>query len=322
MQQQLRQIFHDTAETAKKAFPEKLHNLVVLSTAAETPVYVSPEMAESLQKDIGIVKRALVHTEKTMQDNNLAGVAFPAYPLGAKTAKVIALREGWLPPTTPGYDEEMRMIYLLDHELGHHIVENGYSSHKHLGESAADAFAALCHIQRYGMETEMFDYAGRPYAIALGLSPAHYTQAVHDRIKTLAQETDIASLSLRETARLAAAVAVECHTPPPVLDKVTAAFGKAAKIYQLRLGTPQDILEKLRTENGEAMALFVRETLEVARANSGDRDVMKAARKFLSSPDMKRFIDGMDTENADRKEALAFMKNPAPKASKPTGAVA
>ncbi|HYD17771.1 MAG TPA: hypothetical protein VEF76_04755 [Patescibacteria group bacterium] len=48
-----------------------------------------------------------------------------------------------------------RLAFTFDHEIGHQLVPSGYAldmAGRLMGESAADAFAALRALQRYGME--------------------------------------------------------------------------------------------------------------------------------------------------------------------------
>jgi hypothetical protein len=307
MQQTLTDTFHDSAKAAREVFPERLVNFVVLLDTKQTPVYASPEIVNHLTYSVNIVKRAVGDVGKAMVRLNAIGLAYPYYKLGSKYSKLIALRED--PPGLyyPRFTSEMRAVYVLDHEIGHHVVKNGLGL-GHLGESAADAFASLRHIQRFGKETDYFKFASKASSVVLGLSPIHYTSNVFDRVRALSAERDIESLSLQETAELAAQVAQESHYDSKTLNKLTRAFLGAASVYLKTYGTRHKITDMLYAKDKDAYGLFVRETLKVLRNNAEDDDVLLAGQRFFSYPAMKRFIRKGAKNAPELQEALDFLK--------------
>ncbi|MDP2204990.1 MAG: hypothetical protein Q8K65_01640 [Alphaproteobacteria bacterium] len=307
MQQTLTETFHDSAKAARETFPERLVNFVLLLDTKQTPVYASPEIVNHLTRSVNIVKRAVGDVGKTMVRLNAIGLAYPYYKLGSKYSKLIALRED--PPGLyyPRFTPEMRAVYVLAHEIGHHVVKNGLGL-GHLGESAADAFAALRHIQRFGRETDYFKFSTKAYQVVLGTSPIHYTANVFDRVKALSSEKDIENLSLKETAELAAQVAQENHYDSKTLNKLTRAFQGAASVYLKTYGTRHKITDMLYAKDKDAYALFVRETVKVLRNNAEDDDVLLAGQRFLSYPALKRFIKKGAGSSPELQEALDFLK--------------
>lgn len=308
MPQALTEIFHDSAKAAKETFPERLENFVVLLDTQETPVYASPEIADYLTRSVNIVKRAVGEVGRTMQNLNAIGLAYPFYPLGRKSSKLIALKDDPIGMNYPRSTPEMRALYVLDHEIGHHVVTNGHGKGAHLGECAADAFAALRHIQRFGKETDFFKFSPKAATMVLGTSPMHYTSNVFDRVRKLSEETDIESLSLKETAELAAQVAQENHNDPKTMIRLTKAFQGAAAVYLKTYGTKTKITDMLYAKDKDAYALFVRETVNVLRANVDDDDVLLAGQRFLNQPAIRRFIRKGAKYDPVLQEALDFLK--------------
>lgn len=291
MKKTLSQEFNESAAAAHDAFPEKLKNLVILSTGSETPVYVSPEMAEALDKDVESVKKAVKQVQDDMKRLYAAGIAWPFFPIANKSAKMIALLEK--PPGifSEKYTAEMRALFVLDHELGHHVVKTGFNPpYRHLGEASADAFGALRHIQRFGMDTDMFKFLTKGGSVVLGTSPIHFTASVILRVREVAEQIDITKLTLQETAQLAGDIAAEAQVPPKTLDKLTSAFAPAARFYTQEMGSPREIGDRLMAQDPKSLASFVRETVAVMRANKDDHDIVKTGRTFLTHPAIEKFI--------------------------------
>jgi hypothetical protein len=276
-------------------------------------------MAEALDKDVESVKKAVKQVQGDMQRLTAAGIAWPYFPIAKKNAKMIALLEK--PPGifTGKYTAEMRALHVLDHELGHHVVKTGfYPPHRHLGEASADAFAALRHIQRFGMDTEMFDYLARGSSMVLGMSPIHFTAAVFHRAREIAEERDITGLSLPETAELAGAIAAEVHFSALTLGKLTDAFAPATKKYTEEIGTARQIGDKLMAQDRKSYALFINETVHVIRQHKDDHDIVKAGRLFLGHPAIRKFIAKLGVK-LDLPEIPPKPEPLKPSAQKPSG---
>jgi hypothetical protein len=306
MQKSLTQIFNETAEKAHDAFPLAFKAMVIFQTSADAPLYVSPEFAEHLYKNIDSVRRAIRDTGKEMQRLNAAGIAAPYFPVGNQVGQMIALQDNPGGVFTRNYTQEMRAVYVLDHEIGHHVVKNGRGMGRHLGEAAADAFASLRHIQRYGQATDFFDYLNKASMVVLGHSSIHYTRDTMMRVKELAWEQDITKLSLQETALLAERIAQETHLQQHKLDKIAQAFSGAEKVYAEKLGTKNEIVVKTYAKDPATYDLFLRETLKVMQANK-DADVQRAAYEFFQYPPMAEFTRNAVATNPEFKDAPAII---------------
>ncbi len=306
MQKSLTQIFNETAEKAHDAFPLAFQAMVIFQTSADAPLYVSPEFAEHLTKNIDAVRTAIHNTGKEMERMNAAGLASPYFPVGGKIAQMIALQDNPGGVFTRNYTPEMRAVYVLDHEIGHHVVKNGRGHGPHLAEAAADAFASLRHIQRYGQATDFFDYVNKSSMVVLGHSPIHYTMDTMTRVRELAWEQDISKLSLQETARLAERIAQENHIEQRKLDKIAQAFTGAAKVYAEKLGTKNEIVAKTYAQDPASYDLFLRETLKVMQTNK-DADVQRAIYEFFQYPPMKEFTRNAVATNPEFKDAPALI---------------
>lgn len=286
----LTQEFERSAAAAHDAFPDKLKNLVVLSSGSKTPVYVAPAVEEALEGKDKDVKSAVKRISDTMVSMNAVGIAYPYFPLASVGTKMIGLREN--PPGIYGerYTPEMRAIYVLDHEIGHHVVENGRGKGAHLGEVAADTFATLRHIQRYGMGSDLPVHMSKAPSMVFGVSPIHYTANATERAWELAKQQDITKLSLRETAELAAKIADECHLQNQRFYKLSAAFRTAAVAYAKKLGTPTQITDKFYEQDAEAYTLFIQKTIEAMVNNRDNPDVREAGLRLLKYPPVREFM--------------------------------
>lgn len=306
MQKNLTQIFNETAAKAHDAFPLAFKSMVIFQTSDNAPLYVSPEFAEHLYKNIDSVRKSIRDMGKEMERLNAAGMASAYFPVGGQVGQMIALQNNPGGVFTNGYTPEMRAVYVLDHEIGHHVVKNGRNMGRHLGEAAADAYASLRHIQRYGQATDFFDYLNKSSMVVLGHSPIHYTRDTMMRVRELAWEQDISQLSLQETALLAERLAQESHLQQSKLDKIAQAFSGAEKVYAEKLGTKNEIVAKTYAKDHAAYDLFLRETLKVMQANK-DADVQRAAYEFFQYPPMQEFTRNAVATNPEFSDAPALI---------------
>jgi hypothetical protein len=306
-------VFNRTAAEANKAFPSKLHNLVLLMTTMEIPLYIAPAVAARLSKDIAKVKAA-VKRENSYFDSdrnaNVLGFADDSCPFAGALVKLVSLNGKMSEILSKTYTKEMRSILTLDHELGHLVVKGG-TTRGHMGECAADAFAVLRLVQRFGMETDYFAHSSRASLIVLGLSPIHYTDKVSQKIHQLAQTGDITGLSLTETAALAGDIAREGCLSAATLNKITDAYRPVAASSQKRYGSPFNIIEKLLEEDHEALNFYCRQTLSVLNKHPHDADIFEAGKSFLNHPSRKRFMTDMAKTEPYWQAALDFIADPA-----------
>lgn len=317
MQQSLAQIFNETAATVHSAFPDKLKNLVILlCPSSETPVYVSPEIADLLTNNIAAVKQAVKKETNYMHTRNAAGIAYRSYPLAKTAVKLIALEEDVRGIFSLGNTKEMRVIYVLDHEIGHHVVKSGYPSSPsgvslHRAECAADAYGILRHIQRFGKNTPFSRITAMRKAgsIVLFADVAHYTTDLIQAIIRLSETEKVSTLSLQETAALAEKIASECLLTGQVLEKIRAAFLPVHNACKEHIGSMWEVTEKLHQEDRGAYAFFLHKTLAVMRQHQSDPDIFKAGQRFLTAyPAMKTFMAEWAKTDGYWKEALSFIE--------------
>ncbi|MFH1158998.1 MAG: hypothetical protein V1721_09020 [Pseudomonadota bacterium] len=296
-QKPLAQKFNELAAAAHKAFPEKLKNLVVfLLPSSEIPVYVAPEIADHLAKNIAAVKKDVEEAANHLRTHRAEGTTV-ACPLAEAVVTLIALNENPQDSFSCRYTKEMGVTANFDHEIGHRVVENGFPSgtvSEHLAECAATAYAALRHIQQFGRKTDFLEYYNFSHTVVLGLSPKHYTDDVVQRVKQLAEETDISGLSLRETAELAGKIALECRLDDKTLEKIRKAFLPAAEACKKAGGICAAVLQKC---------------IEVTREHTNDPDIYKAGERFLNYPDNKKYLKNEAKTGPYWRNALDFIKN-------------
>ena len=173
------------------AFPEKLENLIVVFVSSETVIYVSPKIARHVAQNEAAVKETIKSAGDYMRSHKKIALANGGINLAGIKVKRIAIDEdasygalsGWL-------TEEVRRIATFDHETGHLVVESGLSSPsvtQHLAECAADAYAVLRHVQRFGLETNFFENFVRAEHVVLDTSPINYTDDVVQGIRHFIQ---------------------------------------------------------------------------------------------------------------------------------------
>lgn len=299
MDPSLVKIFNEAAREAHDAFPDRLKNLVVMSTGMDQEIFATPDMAAHMKADVDALKTALKRVEKDFTKlNGAAGYATPFFSIGGKSVKMIALKGD--PPGlyTQNFTKEMRGLYILDHEIGHHVVKGGWGIH--LRECEADAYAALRHIQRFGNNDTFFEYTNKAYVVVLGSSSAHYSEDVLQNVRQVATEMDLTKLTPQETTELAAQIAGAHRMDGTRLAKLEMAFAPAVRVYRKEIGDKVAVTDKLYGNDPAAYALFVQETMKVVEANPDSHDVAVAAKRFFSYPPMKAFINSSDEWKAAR----------------------
>jgi hypothetical protein len=334
MEQSLAQEFNDTAAAAYAAFPEQLARLVILLTPdTDTPVYVSPQVADELTKSTAEIREAVAKYTGVLKANNASGLAEYKASLAGTPVNLIALdSKNIMGIFTERFTKEMRAIFNLDHEIGHHIIRNGTPSLEkgvtlHKSECAADAFAMLRHIQRYGKNT---DRAGNrseniAYCITLLSDMVHYTSAALQQAFEVADKMgdDFFKLSLHETAELAATIADDTALVGVTLKKIAEAYLPVANYCKANMGNGQEIVRKLYDADAtEAHTILCQGVVSVMAnpANSNDPDIFNAGKRFLSAPQLKEFMTkAAATETGGYwKSALGFINTHKPDASQQT----
>ncbi len=280
-------MFNDAAGRYKAAFPAILKSLVI-SLGAET-VYVSPEVAAQLSANVQGVKAMLAKRNKWMHDNNAvaaAGIGVFAPGLGVRYVSfdLDKVPSNYVSRKLPS---RLNFITLLDHEIGHLVVEKASTTVPglpvHVMECAADAYASLRHFQRFGGHTDFAEHAPGSMALEATLyhSKHHYTSATIEAVIALYRQSPakIKSLSLKETAELAGELAFAHALKPQVLNKVETAFAPARKAW----------LEQPRDWAKVAAAL-----VEVVRSHPDDTNIRTAGILSVKRADIWHYVPEAD----------------------------
>lgn len=294
----LKEIFNETAAGAMNDFPDKLHNLYVGNQTGE-PIYVSPKAAGMMTKhQKSKVRKLAKRTIYGMSTDFNIGKFFGPRE---KLTLVCVNDEGGSGYVSNNYPVIMDAIGSLDHELGHQIIEGGFGDAKHLGESIANAYAALRHIQRFGDTTDFFTSC--PYRktrdVIEGQWPdIYYSAAVMQKIDGLRKEIDITALTPRETAERAGEIARDYSFSEKILNRIVDAYDPL-KTY---------VKENIRSfdRNPKYDIGYFHVLIGVMRQHADDPDIYRAGRLVVSyhMEEIKKEV-GKDPFWA---EALAFME--------------
>lgn len=131
------------------------------------------------------------------------------------------------------------LLYLLDHELAHLAIADGYPfdtlSSRVISESIADAYALIRHYQRFGADSnhehEFINPWERGNLFIRYQDNVHFTTFVLDEIIRRKHLIDFNGLSPQHTASLAWRFAMEYAPPAPVVVMLSQAFNKVAPAY-------------------------------------------------------------------------------------------
>ena len=307
MQESLAQKFNESATLAEKfneiitaehnAFPKELENLVVFlippsKESSKTTVFASNEITKHLTNNIAAVKEAIRERTNYLNTKKTSGVAHRSYFLGGKKIKIIALNEN--PNNTDPTPSIQKVTNNLLHEIGHIVVENGFSSDDHRAECAADTYGSFGNIRTFGKKTDFFEYYGnRASTIVLGTSPIHYTNGAIEQVKQLSEKIDISALSPPETAKLAKKIAKENSLDKKTLKKISSAFFPVKNDY-----------EKI----GKLNFASLRKCADIMLKHEKNPYIFEAGERFLNRPDIKEHLKNKAKTDPYWKKTLDFIE--------------
>ncbi len=312
----LKDVFNETAADAVLQFPQQLDNFY-LASAVTGQIYVSPVSAQLLTDCAQTAKAGIEDAIQFVRTKGMAGLAKTVevkkkksffhterkdFNLVIMNADEKFLSQDMQFQASGKFSPAIHMISILDHEIGHHVAPGGKGeSYPNLMESAADAYAALRHVQRFGNDTDFFDNVTftRTRLIVHNKSPFHYTTAVMQKIEKLRKEMDLSALSPQETAELAGKIAHSYCMPPQVIQKVAFAF-QPLKIYMAQKGIGDN------PAPSDSNIGYFRLLVDIMRRNKDDHDVYRAGKLIIS-----KHLDTLKGEAAKDpfwKEALSFME--------------
>lgn len=156
---------------------------------------------------------------------------------------------------------EVEALAVFDHELGHLVVGGGFHSKDPCyRECAADTFAAVRHMQRYGEDTDFIARGGwrRAYDFVMSGSAMHFTTLALDELNRIKGKVDFKAMTPAETTLLAQRVALE-HVPhPDIINSVARSFHPVRQTLK-RTGDHEAALRALADitlENENAFYIF------------------------------------------------------------------
>jgi hypothetical protein len=239
----LREIFNREAHRALEDFPQLQGRFIFIDAPDNIAITDLDRAALGLQSD-----RAL--------DRLLSEMKHAAEKAGSSMATKLGNNDLDLMVYTPlpfklftGKDQpgEMEIMATFDHELGHLVVKGAYfSEDSTLRESAADAFAVLRHIQRYGDKSEAIDRGGwrRAFDFIMSGDAGHFTTLVVDEVEALKDRLDIRAMTPQQTAELAGRIALQFTPHMDVTNEAAHSFEPVRRVMR-RTGSLEAGLEKL-----------------------------------------------------------------------------
>lgn len=298
--------FNQAAAAARGAWPEKLENLLVLVMPPAVGMGVSVNAEKCLTKNTVVVQQAVSYaTDFLKKNSSTVGFANRDHFRDDEVCIPVVALKDCAGIEAPRNIKEMNALHTFDHEIGHLVVKGGFpdfKSERHLAECAADAYALLRHVQRFGLQSGFFEYYNRAGKVVLGLSPIHYTSIVNEKVKQIAEGRDISRLSLRETAELAGQIALVYVLHPRQLDKIADAFISVAELYR------QHITEGTNTD--AAWSFVYKGILDVMKEHRHDPDIFSAGKRFFNTSGHKEAIVHLARTDSTCKEVCDMLGFP------------
>ncbi len=288
----LARTFRRSAKVYERSFPEKLANLLIATF--EAPVYIGSDAVEHLSRNTKALGDWVRNNKEDLISRKWVG--------GQGTVHIDNRNHDYVMlDTAPGknyfvsdkWPQKMNVIGVFDHEMGHLLVDEGQKLGHHSSECAADAFAVMRHVQRFGDATDIFDHAPAFTArVAVLTSKIHYTSIAMARVAQLHRSgaVDIARLSLKETARLATEIARGYSLEKRVVDKIHNAFSPARALYNDVVTLP-----------------IVKKVVEILAEKKDDIDIWRAGKLFLQASDTRAFLQQLQKDDREVQNSLDLL---------------
>lgn len=277
-EESLVEIFNQAAVAYRQEFPQ-LERLIIVSTKER--IYISPEATKIIGTNPNELGEIIAESAQFLQHTKTFACAERYEHIdNNQEYRVLIINTDIADNAyvSSNFPDILNQITLFDHEIGHMVVaEGGKPYPPHVKECAADAFAALRHIQRFGGKTDLLEHALYESSDSVLLTTKiHYTAAVFEEIKEIASKTDICSMSLKETAELAGKIAKKHGLTEANLDKIYNAFSSARETLKK---DPNNIPD------------FIKSIVNVIKKHGNDADITKAGKLFLNRADVKKAIN-------------------------------
>ncbi len=228
--QSLREIFNHEVQKATEDFPQlKGRFLFINLPDADTVISVDPSRVNLRHGELQHIADSIAATaEKAgsslatkIPNTGLSVMAYTPLPFKMFTGR--------------DQSDVMESMAVFDHELGHLVVEGAFfSKDSCYRETAADTFAVLRHIQRYGDESRAIEKAGwrRAFDFVMSGDRGHFTTLAIDELAQLKDKLDIKAMTPDQTIKLAQRLSLE-HTPHfDATDTISAAFRPVRQAMQ------------------------------------------------------------------------------------------
>lgn len=264
-----KQMIRRVAVKVVQEFPDILENLMIISAPVKPAViFATTSAAERIKNNMPAMRQFV--KDQRYSIHNAAAVAFANHKLGGKITPAIAIN-----------DERERSLektlYILLHEIGHIVTRNGHTDDRpHLNECAADAFATLVHLQKFGRDATTALYMKEQVAITCILSSwDHYTSGAIQQALDFADKMgqDFSKLSLRALAEHAAQIA-ESASKSPVID-IYVAYEPAQRAWYMEGGYKKPFVEKI---------------MDVMNKHQGNPDIVLAGKRALAAPEVAKIL--------------------------------
>ncbi|MDE1153178.1 MAG: hypothetical protein PW788_11640 [Micavibrio sp.] len=202
----LRFDFTEAARKAVKDHPELRRNTLFIDAKNDVWLEPSPIIEKIIDNDEMDTIEDVVKTARRLKTSFAQAVELDR----KKTAHALIFHPDQHPLYAPqkGAADDFGSF---DHETGHMLAPD---THDTAGENAADAYAMLRHLQRFGDASADAEYCGwkRALVFALTGTTSHVTTFTVDRIVVDAKTASVTSLTPKQTAAIARDYA-KLHTP-------------------------------------------------------------------------------------------------------------
>ncbi|MFN7114451.1 MAG: hypothetical protein ACK4PK_08840 [Alphaproteobacteria bacterium] len=153
----------------------------------------------------------------------------------------------------PVRDNLKNIVGIMDHELGHMLVEGAYYySNRHspteiiYAETGADIYAGLRHLSRFMGSADDIDLLAwqRTKGLLEHGDSGHYTSFGLERLAELARLNDLSGVPARQAVELAARIASETSPHESVVNGIVSAL-PAIRSSDFRRTSPEEALRPL-----------------------------------------------------------------------------
>lgn len=289
--------------------------LAVTRDDIDVPAAKLEKRAEKLRRSI---KKDDTCGEATIDTLSVAGRDFRIAVIGIDVAR--AHSEEFVSDAFPAW---MDKLSILDHEIGHLLVPGGYdddttAAHE---ECAADAYALLRHVQRFGDTTDIFmqlRYSGA-YSLMAGVRE-NYTVPVVDAIEREGRTADLTQLSLDDTIALAARLSAAHYWDDQRLKTAQRAFRKVEKYLNsvdsrsFDRGVKYEKIWATMTANDDTYRAGLHVLLPAkdnVRLQAAIRPVLQQALDFIDDREKNGFI--LNTADATAQNSQQNQCRPSPR---------